>query len=1487
MVAGSFGDGHVDLIVADRGSSPLDPGQGLEVFQVDEGGALNLQGTLSAGPGPSAIVAGDWNGDGTLDLAVTDQYSDQVSVLLNEGDGTFRSPVSYSVGQNPFGLLTGDFGNGHADLAIANQNSGDVSILMGNGDGTFQPQLRFQGGAAPNAIVSADWNGDGRTDLAVANKVANDIVVLLGRGDGTFQDQSTNSVGESPSALITADLNHDGHEDVVSTDFASNEVSVLIGNGDGTFQVARSFPAGIRPTAIVAGDWNGDGRLDLAVTDAGDPITGAGAGVSILLGNGDGTFQEPPMFHPAGVYPTAIAAGDFTGNGILDLAIANLFPEVDNPEVYDVTILLGDGHGGFPTSIDVPLSGNAVQPVSIVAADFTGAGGLDIAVGEQVSDSVSLIEGDGHGGFRALSPIPLNNDYSMLESLLVSDINGDGSPDLAALGVSPYGSNELSVLLGKGNGAFNVLPIMEVAPGLSATSMAAGHFFGTTSFDLAVTDRYSGSVALIQGDGHGEFSGETTLNVQNAYSLSEVTIGDFTGDGLSDLAVATQYPNTVAIELNQKNGQFAPPGSVGLSAHNTPVVADFSGDGATDAAIVDGSGSILFREGEANQPGTFHSPVTINPGLPSRDIAAVSTGQGTLLASVDARDNGVSLYQYLDGSFSLVGSLPTGPEPAQIVSSDLNESGQDDLIIRNAGDGSLTVYMSNGHGRFLSPMTLAGGSGISDVSVADVNQDGLLDILLANQTAGEVEVILNQGAAGFSPPTLYRAGVGLYEESGGAGTAPLSLSSDEATGGVAASLIPGGPPDLLALNAGSETIGILDGLGGGRFANPISVPTSGAALAIRVADFTGSGIPDLAILGQNGLSIWLGDGKGGFSSIDNYDVGPDPSGLTVANLNGDKLPDLVVGNAFGDVLVLLGEGNGAFQTPVIADQSIGLAVAYTAGNSTPTIVLVEQAHDLIAVQNGPNSQPLVLANRSSGLILPGAPVLADLNGDGIPDLIVPNTGGNNVLVYPGLPGGGFGQALNDGNGFSTGTNPVAVVAADLNGDGRPDLLVADEGSNDISILLNEPQGNGFTFTQGPRLSAGSGPVALLYGDFSGNGVPDILVSDSGSNSLRLIPGQGDGFFNDGNPTIIELSQTPGPILAGPFEGGTAPDIVALNPGSDGLTLVSGLSTSSPSTQAFSFGGFDPVEAFAVLGSSGFEDLIVTSADGRVELLKGSRDGLLPDEFNNSLAGLNPNALALASIHHDDVEFYAVFEGQESASLFDFSLQGSSPLGESGLALFPLQEQSLPLIATFLGTNVDLSATEVEPSETQGMTAALVALSTSTTAVSLGQGPDRKAVDHSPGGNEGALFFENEFGFPTASDSPSWKRDMMGLEEAFDEFRRAIQPTPPSGEQYPPNQETQPPAPKQPTQRHGAQTQVRETFSLNMIDAAIESIAEQARTSSWLGAPERNSFPGTTKVAIESLALPWLVLAVPSTGCLVGPAPRTRSCRLARARRAGR
>ena len=183
------------------------------------------------------------------------------------------------------------------------------------------------------------------------------------------------------------------------------------------------------------------------------------------------------------------------------------------------------------------------------------------------------------------------------------------------------------------------------------------------------------------------------------------------------------------------------------------------------------------------------------------------------------------------------------------------------------------------------------------------------------------------------------------------------------------------------------------------------------------------------------------------------------------------------------------------------------------------------------------SPSTVLADQSTGLLEPGAVALADLNGDGIPDLIVANSGSNNVLIYPGLGNGQFGPAINDGNGYFMGTNPVGITVANLTG-ALPDLVIADEGSNQVSILLNTSQpGGAISFEAGPRLSSGGfGPVSTVVENYTGGPFPDLLVTNSQSNDVTLLPGVGQGFFNDQDPRSTRWESTRCASFVGNFTG---------------------------------------------------------------------------------------------------------------------------------------------------------------------------------------------------------------------------------------------------------------------------------------------------------------------------------------------------------------
>lgn len=306
-------------------------------------------------------------------------------------------------------------------------------------------------GTHPVGITSGDFNGDGNLDLAVANNRF--ISILLGVGNGTFLPAILINIGDSPLiGILAADFNGDGILDLaVTNDEPGNVISILLGNGDGTFQSPTNYATGTRPGQFVAADFNGDGILDLAVTN---DISG---NVSIFLGNGDGTFQ-PSTFYPAGDAPIGITTGDFNGDGKLDLAVTDVGVGANN-----VSVLLGNGDGK-----------------------------LDLVVANENSQDISVLLGNGDGTFQPAVNYPVETVGSFPLFVTVADFNNDGLLDLA---VGNLGTNNVSILLGNGDDTFQAAVNFEV--GQSPEVIIVADFNNDGAIDIAVPNYESNNVSVL------------------------------------------------------------------------------------------------------------------------------------------------------------------------------------------------------------------------------------------------------------------------------------------------------------------------------------------------------------------------------------------------------------------------------------------------------------------------------------------------------------------------------------------------------------------------------------------------------------------------------------------------------------------------------------------------------------------------------------------------------------------------------------------------------------------------------------------------------------------------------------------------------------------------------------------------------------------------------------------------------------------------------
>ncbi len=858
-----------------------------------------------------------------------------------------------------------------------------------------------------------------------------------------------------PEALAAADLNHDGVSDLAVAD-STGVVQVILNSPDGSARTTGIYNIGSPAAAIVSGDFDRDGQPDLIVAAASGKLY-------FLRGNGDGSFAAPVATARFSTALSAMAAADFDADGKLDLAVA------DPAGV--LRILKGTGDGAFTLA-----SSRFVEEgiTALVAGNFLTPARADLAVA--TGKGVTLLPGNGDGAFAASVSILGNGPIA---GLAAADLTGAGRASL----VVSDASGELSILsAAPGGSTLNVLAQYPASPG----ALTIMDFNGDGHPDVLLAGSADNTVRLYPGKSDGTFGQPAIEKVGIPVTLLAAALAG------SNAALASEKAGAVAVmtfpvSATSLAGVANPAARSAALMSLSPVIAH--AEGASPGAQTTSSTTLTASP----NPATFGKSVTLTASvLPGTATGKCTFYDGTSVLGFAPVSGGVAAFPTVmlkagtrklsaryDGdsnnlpsasavfSLSVTDAAPAGypnfqsytaaNQPGAVAIGDFNHDGFQDVAVVNAASSTVSVFLGSGAGTFSLNSSFATGSSPQSIVVSDFNSDGVPD--LAVSSADGIGIFLGSGAGTFNIVGSYPANVGP------AGIAVGDFNKD-------------GLPDIVVANSENTNVSVLLGMGNGGFQPTLNLPTSNAnqtgTNAVAVGDFNGDGNPDFAAIDSTSGLVYLffGNGAGAFQAPVALSVGTNPADIAAADLNGDGIADLAIPDSLNSQLyILIGNGNGTFQAPV----------PYATGN------------------------------------LPSGVAIGDFNGDGKPDIAVVNGEDATVGIYINTGNGTFQPAV-----LYPPTNPggflVQVAIGEFNGDGAPDLAVADSGNfagseGELGILLSGGgSGSGpgnCTYTVSPTSLAfdvnGSTASVTLTAS-----APSCTWTASSSDTSWIVPGVSSG-----------------------------------------------------------------------------------------------------------------------------------------------------------------------------------------------------------------------------------------------------------------------------------------------------------------------------------------------------------------------------------------
>ena len=1155
VVAEDFNnDGHLDLVVANSLTDNVG------IFFGKGNGQFSTQVTYFTGPrsDPCSLIVGDLNKDGQLDIVVANFNGDSIGVFLGYGNGDFSSLRIYSTGSNsePVSPVIGDFNNdGRIDIAVANSRAHNIGIFLADSMQELSPQITYSSGANSNpySIIADDFNNDGQQDIATANYHKDSIAIFLGSGTSDFLFQKAYFTGTNtgPISIVSGDFNNDGRVDLAVANYRANNIGVFLGSGTGDFSSQTTYFTGSnsKPISIICGDVNNDGRQDLAIANSGSN------NVVVFLGSDTGNFLlQTTFFTGANSSPISIGSGDFNNDGQLDLAVAN-------NGTNDVIIFLGSGNGSFSPSGSY-FVGVDSEPISIVTGDFNNDGRLDFVVASCRAGNISVFLGYAKNEFLSKTTY-VNGTNSCPMSLISVDYNVDGHLDIA---FTNSRKDNLGFLLGYGTGEFSPLTTYSTGSGSAPAAIIIRDFNNDRLPDIAVANYGTGNIGVFLSYKNPTFSFQRTYFISNNSKPNMVVAGDFNNDGWQDIAVANFAANNVGIFLQQENNEFS------------SQIAYFTGTG---------SGPYSLAVGDFNNDGPL-------------DIA---------VANIDANNFGI-LLGYGDGEFSPQRTYFTGNNsgPSSIVTADFNNDSRLDIAVANFRSDNIGIFLGYGNGEFSSQTTYLTGrrSGPGPLTTGDLNNDGRLDIAVVNYHSNSVGVFFGRSDGRFASQKTY---------STGAGSDPYSI--------IITDLNNDGRQDIVVTNFGNSNFGVFLGVGNGELSTQTTFPTgrnSGPA-SVVARDFNNDGRQDIFVVNQgiDSVGIFLGCGNGKFLPQRTYMTGSysGPVSIVVVDFNNDGRLDIAVANCDKDnVGLIFGYSDRLF----LQERSYAISMKFPPKSIAACDFNNDGQLDFAVAIHGENKLSILLgygggefSTKTTYFISnesdPYSIVAQDFNNDGRKDIVIANYHTNNIVVFLGNGAGDFATQMT----CSTGNNssPTAVVAADFNNDGRPDIAVANYQGDNLGIFLGSGSGE---FLPQMSFSTGtdSGPHAIVASDFNSDGLLDVAVVNYRANNVGILLGQGKGRFSSPITYFTGSHSGPYALATGDLNNDGQLDIVVANYRADNVGVFFGYGSgmfSSQTTYSTGDGSHPSSVIIADLNNDGPLDVAVTNyGTNNVGLLLGYGNG---------------------------------------------------------------------------------------------------------------------------------------------------------------------------------------------------------------------------------------------------------------------------------------